>query len=205
MLVYKHTDGMAILLVYVDDIVLTASTSSLLTAIINKLKAEFSMTDMGELHYFLGIQVHKIPDGLFVSQKQYTQDLLARAGMADASPVGMPIKSHLFTADQSHPFHDPSMYRSIVGALQYLTFTRPEIAYAVNTVCQFIHHPLDVHWQWVKRILRYLKGTMSCGLRLTKSSLNILSAYSDANWAGCPDTRRSITGYCVFLGNNLIS
>jgi histone deacetylase 1/2 len=99
---------------------------------------------------------------------------------------------------------DSTRYRSIVGALQYITLTRPDISFSVNKVCQFLHSPTIVHWTAVKRILRYLRGTLSLGLRLTKSSSTLVSAFSDANWAGCPDDRRSTGGFAVFLGSNLI-
>ncbi|XP_021834130.1 uncharacterized protein LOC110773931 [Prunus avium] len=104
------------------------------------------------------------------------------------------------------PLADPTHYRQIVGALQYLTITRPDIAYAVQHVSQFMSSPSDTHLEAVKRILRYLKGTLGHGLSLyCSANPSLLIAYSDADWAGCPDTRRSTTGYCIFLGPNLIS
>jgi histone deacetylase 1/2 len=100
---------------------------------------------------------------------------------------------------------DSTRYRSIVGALQYITLTRPDISYSVNKVCQFLHAPTTVHWTAVKRILRYLQGTVSLGLRLNKSASILVSAFSDVDWAGCPDDRRSTGGFAVFFGSNLIS
>ena len=97
------------------------------------------------------------------------------------------------------------MYRSIVGALQYVTITRPEISFAVNKVCQFMHNPLEVHWQAAKRILRYLAGTMHFGLHFTKSKALSITAFCDADWGFDLDDRKSTSGYCVFLGNNLVS
>ena len=103
------------------------------------------------------------------------------------------------------PFSDPSLYRSLTGALQYLTLTRPEISFAVQQACLYMHDPRIPHYNHVKRILRYLKGTLDLGLHINKSSPTSLTAYSDADWAGCPDTRRSTSGFCVFRGNNLVS
>jgi histone deacetylase 1/2 len=100
---------------------------------------------------------------------------------------------------------DATRYRSIVGALQYLTLTRPDISFSVNKVCQFLHAPTTSHWTAVKRILRYLKDTSNFGLRINKSPSMLVSAFSDADWAGCPDDRRSTCGFAVFLGHNLIS
>ncbi|XP_059277831.1 uncharacterized mitochondrial protein AtMg00810-like [Lycium ferocissimum] len=113
---------------------------------------------------------------------------------------------------QKHELHepqgsaiDPSDFRSIVGALQYLTLTRPDISHAVNLLCQFMQHPVANHWAGVKRVLRYLAGSTQLGLRMTaRSSLNIVG-FSDADWGGCPLTRRSTTGLCVFLGSNCVS
>lgn len=100
---------------------------------------------------------------------------------------------------------DPSLYRSVVGALQYATITRPDISYAVNRVCQFLSMPTIHHWKSVKRILRYLKGTMNYGLHFCSAKNPLLVAFSDADWAGDPDTRRSTEGYCVYFGGNLLS
>jgi hypothetical protein len=102
-------------------------------------------------------------------------------------------------------FHDPSLYRSIVGSLQYLSLTRPNVFFAVNKVCQFLQRPTIPHWTAMKHILRYLKHTLFHGLRLRRHSPAQLHAYSDVDWAGCPDDRRSTGGYCIFLGNNLVS
>lgn len=100
---------------------------------------------------------------------------------------------------------DSTQYRSIVGALQYLTLTRLDFSFAVKKVCQFLHSPTTTHWAAVKRILRYLQGTCSFGLKIRRSPSTLVSAFSDADWAGCPDDRRSTGGFAVFLGSNLIS
>lgn len=100
---------------------------------------------------------------------------------------------------------DTTKYRSVVGALQYLTLTRPDIAFAVNKVCQYLHTPTELHWTAVKRILRYVKGTCETGLKLARSSSTVLSAFSDADWAGSTDDRRSTSGFAIFFGSNLIS
>lgn len=126
--------------------------------------------------------------------------------MTNCNPCSTPVDTKTKLADNDgKPISDPSLYRSLAGALQYLTFTRPDISYAVQQVCLFMHDPREPHFAALKRILRYIKGTISHGLQLNKSSTTDLVAYSDADWAGCPSTRRSTSGYCVFLGDSLIA
>ena len=100
---------------------------------------------------------------------------------------------------------DSTQYRSIVGALQYLTLTRPDLAYSVNKVCQYLHAPTTEHWIAAKRILRYVQDTLNVGITFTKSSSTFLSAFSDADWAGSLDDRRSTGGFAIFVGPNLVS
>ena len=143
-----------------------------------------------------------------LTQKKYSLDLLRRAGMLKCKPSPTPMSSTdtLSAADGAllSP-EDATEYRSIVGGLQYLTITRPDLSFAVNRVCQYLHAPTDVHWSAVKRILRYVRLAVSFGLHLRPSSSRVLSAFSDADWAGCPDDRRSTGGHVVFLGPNLIA
>ncbi|KAG7599937.1 Ribonuclease H-like superfamily [Arabidopsis suecica] len=198
--------NIAYLLLYVDDIVLTASTPALLDRIVSELSSAFDITDMGKLHHFLGIAVTYNDDGLLLSQQNYAADILHRASMTGCNPCATPVDTKTkLEATDSPPVDDPSLYRSLAGALQYLTFTRPDISFAVQQVCLFMHDPRVNHLNALKRILRYVKGTISYGLQIYKSSTTDLVAYSDADWAGCPSTRRSTSGYAVFLGNSLIS
>lgn len=164
------------------------------------------MTDLGDLHHFLGINVTPNNSGLFLCQQQYTLEILERANMLHCKPVSTAIdnSSKLSPAD-GQILSNPTYYRSLAGALQYLSLTRPDISYAVQHVCLFMHEPRDTHMQLIKRILRYLQGTSHYGLQFYKSSSTDLIAYKDADWAGCPDTRKSTLGFCVFLGSNLIS
>lgn len=103
------------------------------------------------------------------------------------------------------PYSDPTHYRSLAGALQYLTFTRPDISYVVQQICLHMYDPHETHMTALKRIIRYIKGTLHYGLHLYRSSSSALVSYTDADWGGCPDTRRSTSGYCVYFGDNLIS
>ncbi|GJT85126.1 ribonuclease H-like domain-containing protein [Tanacetum coccineum] len=199
-----YTD-IAYLLLYVDDIVLTTSSSDLLHRIISSLHQEFAMTDLGSLNYFLGISVTRDSSGMFLSQKKYAVEIFERAGMVNCNPSRTPVDTESKLGTTGDVVSDPTLYRSLAGSLQYLTFTRPDISYAVQQVCLHMHDPREPHFSALKRILRYVCGTLDYGLQLFSSSTTDLVAYSDADWAGCPTTRRSTSGYCVFLGNNLLS
>jgi hypothetical protein len=196
----------AYLLLYVDDIILTASSTSALHSLIYLFAKEFAMKDLGPLHHFLGISVSRTSDHMQLSQWQYVLDILNRVGMTDCHPVSTPVDTKAkLSANSGDPVSDPSLYRSLTGALQYATLTRPDIAYAVQQVCLHMHDPREPHLHLIKRILRYRKGTLNLSLTLSPSKSHTLIAYSDVDWAGCPDTRRSTSGFCMFLGDNLIS
>jgi len=173
--------GVVILLLYVDDIILTGSHASLLSSVIAALTQEFDMKDLGRLYYFLGLQISYLPSGLFVSQTGYIIDLLGRVDLQHSKSCDTPcLPHHHLLKDDGQPYSHPQQYRSIVDALQYLTFTRPDIAFSVNQACQFMHNPMHSHVVAVKRILQYLKGTLDVGLHFQAGPLN-LQAYSDAN------------------------
>jgi hypothetical protein len=195
------------LLLYVDDIILTASSSALLQRVIAALQTTFPMKDLGPLHHFLGITVERRPAGLFLHQRTYVLDIIDRAGMTGCKPCSTPVDlQSKLAADSGPAVQDATQYRSLAGALQYLTFTRPDITYAVQHICLHMHDPRESHLTALKRIIRYLQGTADHGLLLPRStSVSELVVYTDADWAGCPDTRRSTSGYAVFLGDNLVS
>ncbi|CAN6717488.1 unnamed protein product [Malus baccata var. baccata] len=178
----KHAgESVVILLLYVDDIIITGSSSAAIT------------------------QITRHTNGLFLSQTKYIRDLLHKTEMFGSKSCDTPcLPYNRLLKDDGQPYNNPTMYRSIVGALQYLTFTRPDIAFSVHQVCQFVQAPMNSHFTAVKRILRYLKGTMHLGLTYSKGDLN-LKSFSDADWAGDPNDRRSTTGLVVFLGTNPIS
>jgi hypothetical protein len=204
--IFHRGSEMVYLLLYVDDIVLTASSVQLLQRVITALKQEFAMKDLGPLHHFLGVAVQQHKDTVVLSQRQYILDILARHGMSGCKPCSTPVDTCAKTsADAGPAVADSTAYPSLVGALQYLTFTWPDIAYAVQQVCLHMHDPREVHLVAAKRILRYLQGTLDHGLVIPKSDPTQLIVYTDADWAGCPDTRRSTSGYAVFLGGSLVS
>ncbi|XP_071698965.1 uncharacterized mitochondrial protein AtMg00810-like [Rutidosis leptorrhynchoides] len=166
---------------------------------------EFAMKNLRPLSFFLGINVQRTRHGLFLSQQTYAQDIVTRAGMLSCNSVKTPVDTNGKLSNVGSSYKDPTEFRSLAGALQYLTFTRPDISYAVQQICLHMHDPKDAHMQALRRIIRYIKGTISYGLQINKTAAHSLVSYTDADWAGCPDTRRSTSGYCVFLGTNLIS
>eukprot|EP00257_Ricinus_communis_P018007 XP_015576587.1 uncharacterized protein LOC107261483 [Ricinus communis] len=165
-----------------------------------------SLYDLGSLCYFLGIKVASSPKGYLFSQSKYISDIFERARLSDNKTVDTPIQLNAhYSASDGSLLSDPSLYRTVVGSLIYLTITRPDIAYAVHIVSQFVTSPTTVHWATVLCILRYLCNTQFQTLLLSSTSSLELCAYSDANWAGDPTDRKSTTGFCIFLGDSLIS
>ncbi|RVW66484.1 Retrovirus-related Pol polyprotein from transposon RE1 [Vitis vinifera] len=161
---------------------------------------------MGQFHHFLGIEVIRQSTGLHLTQTKYIEDLLTKTRMIGATPIAISC----FTSFQLSQYdgtllENATMYRSTVGALQYLTISRPEIAFVISKVNQFIHKSTDLHWKASKRLLRYLKGTMHYGLFITLASQLDLVAYSDVDWASNPDDRKSTSGCCIYLGSSLVS
>ena len=139
-----------------------------------------------------------------MSQAKYTTDLLANAKMENCTPISTPmVVKEVISLTDREPVN-PTEYRTLVGSLQYLTFSRPDITHAVNRVCQHFQNPTKADLRAVKRILCYLKGTLDFGLRYLSQSSNHVYAFSDSDWAGCTETRRSMTGYFVYLGVNCV-
>ncbi|CAL8997966.1 unnamed protein product [Prunus brigantina] len=203
--------GIVVLLVYVDDIVITDSDSEAISEVQTLLHSTFHMKDLGQLTYFLGLEVNHQPNCLFLHQHKYSQDLVqlaaqTLAGLTNTTSVDTPMELNVkYRRDDGELLEDPTTYRKLVGSLIYLTITRPDISYAVHTVSKFMQAPRHHHLSAVRRIIRYILGTPSRGLFFPTGSSPQLQAYSDADWAGCPDTRRSTTGWCMFLGDALIS
>nr|GFA31483.1 ribonuclease H-like domain-containing protein [Tanacetum cinerariifolium] len=180
------------------------SSKIMLRQIIDSLHHKFSITDLGSLNYFLGISVTHDSSGIFLSQKKYAIEVLHKAHMTNCNPSRTPVDNESKLGADGDLVSDLTLYRSLAGSLQYLTYTCPDISYAVQHVCLYIHDPRKPHFSAYKRILRYVSGTLDYGLQLISSSTTYLVAYFDADWAGCPTTWRSTSGYCVFLGNKLL-
>ncbi|GKC07292.1 retrovirus-related pol polyprotein from transposon RE1 [Tanacetum coccineum] len=192
-----NQDGVTVyFLVYVDDIILTGNNSKFMDDFVNKLATRFSIKDLGSLHQFLGVEVISTTSGLFLSQHRHTADLLSRFKMIGVKEVATPLNStETLSLTDGSPNVDVSSYRSIVGSLQYLAITRPDVSFAVNKLSQFMHAPTHLHLQALKRVLRYLKGTIHHGLFLKRASPFTLTAFYDSDWGGVRDNRRSTTAY----------
>ncbi|KAG8474090.1 hypothetical protein CXB51_033670 [Gossypium anomalum] len=204
---WATTDSTTYVLVYVDDIIVNGSTSVSVNAFIQQLHNNFSLKDIGDLHYFLGIEVTQTSIGcLHLCQRKNIQDLLARSSLTNAKSVHTPMISFsILSKDKRDHLSDPTEYRSLSGALQYVVMDRPAIIYTVNCVCQFMHAPTTVYWVALKRILRYLCGTIDYELVFHPSDRLSLVGYVDANQGLDFDDRRSTTGYYIYFGHPPIS
>ncbi|GKA14685.1 ribonuclease H-like domain-containing protein, partial [Tanacetum coccineum] len=161
--IYRQGSEVAYLLIYVDDIILTASSTTLLQQIISSLHSEFDMTDLGALNYFFGISLVRHSTRLFLSQKQYASQLFEHAHMINCNLSRTPVDAESKLGPEGVPVQDPTLYRSLAGGLQYLTFTRSDLSYAVQHVCLYMHDPQEPHIAILKRILRYVRGTLDFG------------------------------------------
>ncbi|KAJ0627129.1 putative RNA-directed DNA polymerase [Helianthus annuus] len=206
----KNSDNIfVVLLVYVDDIVVTGNSLTEIEKVKQSLKSQFLIKDLGLLQYFLGIEVLTCDKGLCLSQRKYCTDLLAEYGMLGCKPVSIPIdQSHVVNAlleSNSGPLHNITGYQQLVGKLIYLSHTRPDISYAVHVLSQFMHSPTEGHLKLAFHLLRYLKTAPGRGLLFSKGQSFDLTVFADSDWAKCLVTRKSVTGFCVFLGNSLVS
>ena len=203
----KHTeDDIIIVIVYVDNLIVTSSSDALISDIKFQLKHKFQMIDLGILHYFFGMQIWQTPKGIFLSQSKYAHDLLEKFKMNDSNHVSIPCElGTKFVADMNTPFVDETLYRQLVGSLNYLTLTRPDIAYSVGLVSRFMSKPQQTHFKVAKRILRYIKGTINMGLFFDVNSAFILQGYTNSDLGGDPNDEKSTCGYCFFVGSGAIS
>ncbi|KAL7585123.1 hypothetical protein Lser_V15G44364 [Lactuca serriola] len=194
------------LLVYVDDILITGSSNTEINLLKQQLSAKFKLKDLGSLGYFLGLEVAKSKEGIFVSQRNYTLQLIEDLGFLAAKPVSTPmdLRNNL-QSDKGDLFDDPARYRRLVGRLLYLNITRPDISFSVQKLSQFMSSPRIPHYQAACHLVKYLKQSPGQGIFLSATSNFRLIAFCDADWGKCLDSRRSITGFCIFLGDSLIS
>ncbi|KZV53534.1 hypothetical protein F511_42283 [Dorcoceras hygrometricum] len=195
-----------VLLVYVDDIVIATNNEEAASELKSFLNNKFKLKDLGKLKYFLGIEVARSSRGISICQRNYAMNFLTEAGLMGCRPRSTPMEANVkITQEDGEILPDPSSYRRLIGRLLYLTVTRPDLAFAVNKLSQYVSKPRLPHMEAALNILRYVKGTIGQGLYYGSNSDLRLKFFSDADWGACLDTRRSVTGYCVFLGESMIS
>ncbi|XP_050938632.1 uncharacterized mitochondrial protein AtMg00810-like [Cucumis melo] len=189
-----------------DTALFTRHTPRAISDLQHYLGQHFEMKDLGSLNYFLGLEVSRRSDEYFLSQAKYASGLLVRSGITDSNTTSTPLDPNVhLTPYDGLPLEDVSLYRQLVCSLIYLIVSRPDIAYAVHIVSQFMVAPRTIHFTTVLRILHYIKGTLGHGLQFSSQSSLILFGYSDADWARDPTDWRSTIGYCFYLGDSLIS
>jgi hypothetical protein len=211
---YEHTlytksnsrGSFMVISLYVDDLVFTGNDLEMLHEFKLSMMKEFEMTDMGELHHFLGIEVTQSNKGVFISQESYAKEILKKFNMADCNPVSTPCITGLKLSKVGEgKLVNSTMYRSLVGNLMYLTATRPDLAYAISLVSRFMENPHSNHWEAAKRILRYVKGTLDSGIFYEANVVVNLMGYTDSDLAGSADDSKSTSGYVFNLGSGSIS
>ena len=203
----KNVDSHIIIAqIYVDDIIFGSTSESEVKIFVDQMKSEFEMSMVGELTFFLGLQVKQMEEGTFVSQSKYAKNLVKKFGLESSKTAKTPMSTTTkLTKDENGAKVDPTLYRSMIGSLLYLTASRPDICYSVGVCARYQGNPMESHVKAVKRIIRYVHGTTDYGLWYTNDSNPILVCFSDADWAGNTDDRKSTSGGCFYLGNNLVS
>lgn len=206
--VLVHTEDNFFIAVYVDDLTLFGPPGLLMSRVKCQLKSEFAITDMGDLHWLLGIQIKFSRTGIELSQTAYIDKILDRFGMSDCHPTVLPIDKSV-TFRKSNPdevLEDITTYQRIIGSLMYLvTGSRPDLVYAVTFLSQFCHAPNQQHLKAAKRVLRYVKGTRTLCLKYPYNSGIYVEGYSDSDYGNCLDTRRSISGYIFKVGKCVVA
>jgi hypothetical protein len=208
--VYKRNSEKESLLVgvYVDDLIVTGTSASGIAQFKEQMKCMFSMSDLGLLNYYLGIEVHQSPEGITLCQAGYAAKLLEKSGMKGCNTVQIPMEARLHLSKEGKGSSvDATQYRSIVGSLRYLIHTRPDITYSVGIVSRFMENPTSEHLAAVKHILRYVSGTLNLGLRYRREKEGNLRliGYSDSDMAGDVDDRKSTSGVLFYLGSSPVS
>ncbi|KAL0402445.1 UNVERIFIED_CONTAM: putative mitochondrial protein [Sesamum latifolium] len=198
--------GYIALLVYVDDILVTAPTEAHIQEVKMYLHDLFTIKDLGTAKYFLGIELARFSHGMLATQTKYISDIIKDAGLIQAKNTNTPLPTGVkLTSDCGCLLTDPSKYRRLVGRILYLGFTRLDVSHAAQQLSQYLQHPCQSHWDAAVHLVKYLKRNPATGLFFPFNNSLQLTAFCDVDWAGCLDTRRSSTGFCIFLGHIPIS
>lgn len=204
----RQNSGVIIITIYVDDIILAASSETLMDQVKSELKTLFKMKDEGPIHYCLGINIKQYTDGnIYMNQRKYISDILKRFDMSECKPVSSPLDPNkkLKACEENGVPVDSELYQSIIGSLMYLaTSTRPDISYAVSALSQFNSRPTHEHFVAAKRVIRYIKGTSNYNLKF-ESKGTPLQGFTDADWGGDINDRKSYTGFVFVLAGGAVS
>ena len=202
----RHGDIFVVLLVYVDDVLIACNDKAEVDRFKVMLNDKFKLIDLGDLKYFLGLEVARLDKGIALYQRKHTLKLLNDAGLLGYKYAKTPMEHNLkLSKFKGEELKDPSHYRRLVDKLLYLTITRPKITFVVHKLSQFMHKPRRPHLDAAHRELQYLKGEPGKGLMFSSSTDLHLKEFADADWVACPDTRRSVTGYNIFISDSLVS
>ncbi|GJX48256.1 retrovirus-related pol polyprotein from transposon TNT 1-94 [Tanacetum coccineum] len=206
LLTRKARNDLLLVQIYVDDIIFASTNTALCNEFANLMTTKFKMSMMGQMSFFLGLQISQSPRGIFLNQSKYASEIIKKYGLLTSDFVDTPIveKNKLDEDLQGTPV-DATLYHGMIGSLMYLTSSRPDLIYAVCLCARYQAKPTEKHLNAVKRIFRYLKGTINMGLCYSKDTDMSLTAYSDADHTGCQDTRCSTSGSAQFLGDKLVS
>ena len=190
---------------YVDDIVITGDDMTNISSLKSFLHGQFHTKDLGMLKYFLGVEVMRSNHEIFLFKRKYVLDLLSETRKLAAKPRHSLMAQSLHLIREGEWFEDPKRYRRLVGKLNYFTVTHLDIAYSVSVISQYMSSSTVDNWVVVEQILCYLKGVPGCGILYNNYGHNRLECFTDADWARSKEDRRSTSGYCVFVGGNLVS
>ncbi|KAL4014443.1 hypothetical protein IC575_026645 [Cucumis melo] len=206
LLINRTSTDLIVAQIYVDDIIFGGFPKTLVNNFINIMTSEFEMSLVGELSCFLGLQIKQRSEGMFMSQEKYAKNLVKKFGLDQSQYKRTPAATHAkITKDTVGTAVDHKLYRSMIGSHLYLKASRPDIAYAVEICARYQSDPCTSHLNAVKRIIKYVHGTTDFGILYSYDTFSKLVGYCDADWAGSADDRKSTSGGCFFLGNNLVS
>lgn len=191
---------------YVDNLIITGDATYLIKEIKQQMSQVFEMKHLGELRYYLGLEILRDSGQTFMSQGKYVKGLLERFRMDQCKPAAIPLQQNIkLHSEDGSKEADVTLYRQLVGSLIYLTTTRPDLAYAVSVLSQYMSKPLESHWNVAKSVLRYLQGTVDYNIIYTDSSDVRLIGFADSDWAGNLYDCISITGYAFSIGSGVIT
>ncbi|XP_039047243.1 uncharacterized mitochondrial protein AtMg00810-like [Hibiscus syriacus] len=215
----KKDDKIVVLLIYVDDLLITGNDNCLIDDLKNLMNKKFKMKDLGELKYFLGLEVMRSKEGILINQRKYALELIEETGVSGSKPAKTPLEQNarlttteydeLSTKESNGVDEkllvDKSVFQRLIGRLIYLTHTRPDICFVIHHLSQFMQQPKESHLQSSLRIVRYIKRNHGQEILMDSSSRCELKAFCDSDWAACLNSRKFVSGFCIKLGSSLIS